>query len=46
VGLGEGASYLVDYPYGCAEQRASATLALVLAADLGDAVSLAGIEPA
>ena len=23
VGLGEGARYLVEYPYGCAEQRAS-----------------------
>jgi uncharacterized protein YfaS (alpha-2-macroglobulin family) len=37
VGLGEGARYLIDYPYGCAEQRASAALALGLAADLGDA---------
>ena len=23
VGLGEGARYLVEYPYGCAEQKAS-----------------------
>lgn len=46
VGLGEGARYLVDYPYGCAEQRASSALALVLAADLGDAFRLPGIEPA
>ncbi|HEX6738186.1 MAG TPA: alpha-2-macroglobulin family protein, partial [Vicinamibacteria bacterium] len=46
VGLGEGARYLVDYPYGCAEQRASATLAMTLAADLGDAFRLPGIEPA
>jgi uncharacterized protein YfaS (alpha-2-macroglobulin family) len=45
VGLGEGARYLVDYPYGCAEQRASAALALVLAADLGEAFRLPGIEP-
>ncbi len=45
VGLGEGARYLVDYPYGCAEQRASCALALVLASDLGDAFSLPGIEP-
>jgi alpha-2-macroglobulin len=46
VGLGEGARYLVEYPYGCAEQRASAALALLLAADLGDAFRLPGIEPA
>jgi uncharacterized protein YfaS (alpha-2-macroglobulin family) len=46
VGLGEGARYLVEYPYGCAEQRASRTLAMVLAADLGGAFSLPGIEPA
>jgi hypothetical protein len=46
VGLGEGARYLVEYPYGCAEQRASAGLALLLAADLGDAFRLPGIEPA
>jgi alpha-2-macroglobulin len=46
VGLGEGARYLVDYPYGCAEQRASAALALLLAADLGEAFRLPGIEPA
>jgi hypothetical protein len=45
VGLGEGARYLVDYPYGCAEQRASCALALVLASDLGDAFRLPGIEP-
>jgi uncharacterized protein YfaS (alpha-2-macroglobulin family) len=46
VGLGEGARYLVSYPYGCAEQRASAALALMLAADLGDAFRLPDIEPA
>jgi len=46
VGLGEGARFLVDYPYGCAEQRASCALALVLASDLGDAFRLPGIEPA
>jgi uncharacterized protein YfaS (alpha-2-macroglobulin family) len=44
VGLGEGARYLVDYPYGCAEQRSSAAIALILAADLGDAFTLPGIE--
>ncbi len=46
VGLGEGARYLVEYPYGCVEQKASSTLALALAADLGDAFSLAGMNPA
>ncbi len=45
VGLGEGARYIVDYPYGCAEQRASCALALMLAADLGGAFSLPGIAP-
>src|SRR5207244_975543 len=45
VGLGEGARYLVEYPYGCAEQRSSAALALLLAADLGDAFRLPGIDP-
>jgi len=46
VGLGEGARYLVEYPYGCAEQRSSTALALALAADLGDAFRLPGIDPA
>lgn len=46
VGLGEGARYLVDYPYGCAEQRGSAAFALMLASDLGDAFKLPGIDPA
>ena len=45
VGLGEGARYLVEYPYGCAEQRASRALALLLAADLGEAFTLPGIDP-
>ena len=44
VGLGEGARYLVEYPYGCAEQKGSRALALLLAADLGDAFKLPGIE--
>ena len=44
VGLGEGARYLVEYPYGCAEQRGVAALALLLAADLGDAFALPGID--
>jgi uncharacterized protein YfaS (alpha-2-macroglobulin family) len=45
VGLGEGARYLVEYPYGCAEQKASTSLALVLAGDLGEAFSLPGMDP-
>ena len=44
VGLAEGASYLVDYPYGCAEQRSSGAMALMLASDLGDAFTLPGID--
>jgi uncharacterized protein YfaS (alpha-2-macroglobulin family) len=44
VGLGEGARYLVDYPYGCAEQRSSAAFALMTASDLGDAFKLPGID--
>ena len=46
VGLGEGARYLIDYPYGCAEQRTSAAMALLLATDLGDAFDLGRIAPA
>jgi uncharacterized protein YfaS (alpha-2-macroglobulin family) len=46
VGLGEGARYLVEYPYGCAEQRGSRALALLLAADLGDAFKLSEINAA
>jgi hypothetical protein len=46
VGLGEGARYLVEYPYGCAEQKGSRALALLLAADLGDAFSLPGVDTA
>jgi alpha-2-macroglobulin len=45
VGLGEGARYLVEYPYGCAEQQASRAFALILASDLGDAFHLPGIDP-
>jgi uncharacterized protein YfaS (alpha-2-macroglobulin family) len=44
VGLGEGAEYLVTYPYGCAEQRSSAALSLMLGADLGDAFKLPGMD--
>ena len=46
VGLSEGARYLVEYPYGCAEQKGSRALAMLLASDLGDAFSLPGIETA
>jgi alpha-2-macroglobulin len=46
VGLGEGARYLVEYPYGCAEQKGSRAIALLLAADLGDAFSLPGMDTA
>ncbi len=46
VGLGEGARYLVEYPYGCAEQRSSTALALALAGELGDAFRLPGIDAA
>src|SRR5205814_6619205 len=44
VGLGEGARYLLEYPYGCAEQKGSHALALLLAADLGDAFTLPGMD--
>jgi len=46
VGVGEGARYLVEYPYGCAEQRASKARALMLAADLGETFSLSEMTPA
>ena len=46
VGLSEGARYLVEYPYGCAEQKGSRALAMVLASDLGDAFSLPGVDTA
>lgn len=44
VGLAGGAQYLVEYPYGCAEQRSSGLMALMLASDLGEAFSLPGID--
>ncbi len=46
VGLGEGARYLANYPYACAEQKASAALALLLASDVGEAFSMGRIAPA
>ena len=42
VGLGEAARYLDEYPYGCAEQKASRAHALLLSSDLGGAFSLSG----
>lgn len=45
VGLSEGARYLVEYPYGCAEQQSSRALALMLVTDLGAEFNLPGIEP-
>jgi uncharacterized protein YfaS (alpha-2-macroglobulin family) len=44
VGLAAGAEYLVTYPYGCAEQRSSAALALMLVSDLGEAFALPGVD--
>jgi uncharacterized protein YfaS (alpha-2-macroglobulin family) len=44
VGLGEGARYVVEYPFGCVEQRASRTFVLAVASDLGDAFHLPGID--
>jgi len=46
VGLAEGSRYLIEYPYGCAEQRSSRSLGLMLAADLGAAFDLPGIDAA
>jgi len=46
VGLAEGASYLVQYPYGCAEQRSSGALALILTSNLGGSFEIPGIEVA
>ncbi len=45
VGLAEGARYVVEYPFGCAEQRASRALVLTYAADLGQTFPLPGIKP-
>ena len=44
VGLSEGARYLVEYPYGCAEQKGSRALAMVLAGDLGGTFPLPGVD--
>jgi uncharacterized protein YfaS (alpha-2-macroglobulin family) len=44
VGLGEGARYVVEYPFGCAEQRASRAFVMAVASDLGEAFRLPGID--
>lgn len=44
VGLGEGARYVVEYPYGCVEQQSSRAFVMMLAADLGAAFQLPGID--
>jgi alpha-2-macroglobulin len=44
VGLSEGAAYLIDYPYGCAEQRASALFAMITAAELSDLFDVAALR--
>jgi uncharacterized protein YfaS (alpha-2-macroglobulin family) len=45
VGLGESARYLDEYPYKCAEQLASRSLAMLLSADLGGAFGAQGVKP-
>lgn len=45
VGLSEGVRYLVEYPYGCAEQRSSRALVLIYAGDMGQTFPLPGIGP-
>jgi uncharacterized protein YfaS (alpha-2-macroglobulin family) len=45
VGLGESVRYIDEYPYECAEAKASRALALVLTADLGGAFTLPGVKP-
>jgi len=45
VGMAGGVDYLVNYPYQCAEQTASAAFAFLLAADLGNAFSVGTVPP-
>ena len=45
VGLGESAKYLEEYPYACAEQKASRALAFLLSADLGGAFPMSAVKP-
>ena len=42
VGLGESVRYLDEYPYSCAEQKASRALALLLASDMDGVALLPG----
>jgi len=44
VGLSEGARYVVEYPYGCVEQRASRAFVMAVASDLGETFKLPGID--
>jgi alpha-2-macroglobulin len=44
VGLGEGARYVVEYPFGCVEQRASRAFVMAVASDLGDTFHLPGVD--
>jgi uncharacterized protein YfaS (alpha-2-macroglobulin family) len=44
VGLHEGARYVVEYPYGCAEQRSSRAFVMAVASDLGEAFGIPGID--
>jgi alpha-2-macroglobulin len=44
VGLHEGARYVVEYPYGCAEQRASRAFVMAVASDLGEVFRIQGID--
>jgi uncharacterized protein YfaS (alpha-2-macroglobulin family) len=46
VGLGEGVRYLNEYGFDCAEQKGSRALALLLAADLGQAFSMGRVAAA
>jgi len=46
VGMAGGVDYLVNYPYQCSEQKASAAFAFLLAADLGNAFSVGTVPPA
>lgn len=46
VGLSESARFLDEYPYECAEQKASRALALLLASDAGSSFGLPDVKPA
>ena len=46
VGSDRSAKYLDEYPYECAEPKASRALALMLASDLNGAFGIAGASPA